>query len=83
MYSRILNSMDFLATSPGPVVYLIFHTLPLTQVLTYLCMSFSHFSMYVCMYVREVDQNPVPEPRPTMIYCASPLVNPLLILYSE
>jgi hypothetical protein len=39
--------------------------------------------MYVCMYVWGMGHNPVPAPRPTMIYCAFPLINPLLILHFE
>jgi hypothetical protein len=41
------------------------------------------FSYYVGMYVWGEGHNPAPVPRPTMISCASPLINPLLILHFE
>jgi hypothetical protein len=35
------------------------------------------------MYVRGEGHNLAPAPRPTMIYCASHLINPLLTLHFE
>jgi hypothetical protein len=40
-------------------------------------------SSYVCMYVEGGARNPALAPRPSMIYCASPIVNRLLILHFE
>jgi hypothetical protein len=44
-------------------------------------MHYECICMYVCMYVckRGVPQ-PAPAPRPLLIYCASPVINPLLIM---
>jgi hypothetical protein len=38
--------------------------------------------MYVCMYKGRA-RNPALAPRPSMIYCAPLLINPLLILHFE
>jgi hypothetical protein len=43
-----------------------------------------HYFMYVCMYVcKKCGPHPSPAPRPSLIYCASPLINPLSIPHFE
>jgi hypothetical protein len=40
--------------------------------------------MYVCMYVySRGGSHSAPAPRPSLIYCASPLIRPLLIPHFE
>jgi hypothetical protein len=43
--------------------------------------NMTHLCTYVC--IRGGPWNPALASRPSMIYCASPLINPLLILHFE